>query len=69
VQVQIRFRIVVTDVFYGEDRGLRGRLRDFKIGYVLAFKPMYTGWHPQEEMDSFQEATQAGVRRLANLSV
>ncbi len=59
VQAPIPFRAVVADSFYGEDRGVKGGLRELGVGYVLALKPSHAWWHPAEAIGSFQEAAQA----------
>jgi hypothetical protein len=59
VQAHIPFRAVVADSFYGEDRGVKGGLRELGVGYVLALKPSHAWWHPEGEIGSFQEAAQA----------
>ncbi len=59
VQAHIPFRAVVADSFYGEDRGVKGGLRELGVGYVLALKPSHAWWHPEGAIGSFQEAAQA----------
>jgi SRSO17 transposase len=59
VQANIRFRAVVADSFYGEDRGVKQGLRALGVGYVLALKPSHAWWHPEGAIGSFQEAAQA----------
>src|SRR2546423_3957368 len=44
VQAQIPLRAVVADSFYGEDRGVKGGLRELGVGYVLALKPSHEWW-------------------------
>jgi SRSO17 transposase len=58
VQAQLPFRAVVADSFYGEDRGVKGGLRELGVGYVLALKPSHEWWHPVRAIGSFQEAAQ-----------
>ena len=60
VQAQMPFRAVVADSFYGEDRGVKGGLRELGVGYVLALKPSHEWWHPIRAIGSFQEAARAG---------
>jgi SRSO17 transposase len=38
------FRAVVADSLYGEDRGLRGGLRQLQAPYVLALNPAHAWW-------------------------
>jgi SRSO17 transposase len=45
VQLGIPFEAVVADNFYGEDRTLRRGLRNLKLGYALALKPVSRWWH------------------------
>jgi SRSO17 transposase len=59
VQAHLPFRAVVADSFYGEDRGVKGGLRELGVGYVLALKPSHEWWHPARAIGSFQEAAQA----------
>ena len=59
VHANIRFRAVVADSFYGEDRGVKQGLRALGVGYVLALKPSHAWWHPEGAIGSFQEAAQA----------
>jgi SRSO17 transposase len=59
MQATIPFRAVVADSFYGEDRGVKGGLRELGVGYVLALNPSHAWWHPQGAIGSFQEAAQA----------
>ena len=59
VQAHLPFRAVVADSFYGEDRGVKGGLRELGVGYVLALKPSHAWWHPAGAIGSFQEAAQA----------
>jgi hypothetical protein len=59
VQANIPFRAVIADSFYGEDRGVKGGLRELGVGYVLALKPSHAWWHPEGAIGSFQEAAQA----------
>jgi hypothetical protein len=59
VQAHIPFRAVVADSFYGEDRDVKGGLRELGVGYVLALKPSHAWWHPEGAIGSFQEAAQA----------
>ena len=59
VQAHIPFRAVVADSFYGEDRGVKGGLRELGVGYVLALKPSHEWWHPVRAIGSFQEAARA----------
>jgi hypothetical protein len=49
---------VIADSFYGEDRGVKGGLRELGVGYVLALKPSHAWWHPDQAIGSFQEAAQ-----------
>ena len=61
VEMNIPFRAVVADSFYGEDRGFKGTLKELGVGYVLALKPSHEWWHPEHESGSFEEAAhQAG---------
>ena len=50
---------MVADSFYGEDRGVKGGLRELGVGYVLALKPSHAWWHPEGAIGSLQEAAQA----------
>src|SRR6266852_2142393 len=59
VHANIRFRAVVADSFYGEDRGVKQGLRALGVGYVLALKPSHAWWHPEGAIGPFQEAAQA----------
>jgi SRSO17 transposase len=59
VQAHLPFRAVVADSFYGEDRGVKGGLRELGVGYVLALKPSHEWWHPARAIGSLQEAAQA----------
>jgi SRSO17 transposase len=59
VQAHIPFRAVVADSFYGEDRGVKGGLRELGVGYVMALKPSHEWWHPVRAIGSFQEAARA----------
>src|SRR3989442_2263329 len=59
VQAQMPFRAVVGDSFYGEDRGVKGGLRELSVGYVLALKPSHAWWHRDRALRSLQEAAQA----------
>ena len=55
------FRAVVADSFYGEDRGLRGGLRELSVPYVMALKPSHAWWHPEDVAGSLQDvAHEAG---------
>jgi SRSO17 transposase len=55
------FRAVVADSFYGEDRGLRGGLRELSVPYVMALNPSHAWWHPEDVAGSLQEvAREAG---------
>jgi DDE superfamily endonuclease len=55
------FRAVVADNFYGEDRGLRGGLRQLGVPYVMALKPSHAWWHPEEVAGTLQDvAREAG---------
>src|SRR2546421_2516647 len=57
----IPFRAVVTDSFYGEDRGFRSGVRELKQPYVLALKPSHSWWHPEDVAGTLQEvAHEAG---------
>jgi hypothetical protein len=59
VQAHLPFRAMVADSFYGEDRGVKGGLRELGVGYVLALTPSHAWWHPEGAIGSFQEAAQA----------
>jgi len=59
VEVQIPFRAVVADSFYGEDHGVKEGLRALAVGYVVALKPSHTWWHPIRAIGSLQEAARA----------
>jgi SRSO17 transposase len=59
MQANIPFRAVVADSFYGEDRGVKGGLRELGVGYVLALKPSHAWGHPVRAIGSFQEAARA----------
>jgi hypothetical protein len=50
---------VVADSFYGEDRGVKGGLRELGVGYVMALKPSHEWWHPVRAIGSFQEVARA----------
>lgn len=55
------FQAVVADSLYGEDRGLRNRLRQLSVPYVLALNPSHAWWHPEGVAGSLQEvAREAG---------
>ena len=61
VQEAIPFRAVVTDSFYGEDRGVREGLRKLSVPYVLALKPSHAWWHPEDVAGTLQDvAHEAG---------
>ena len=59
VEMNLPFRAVVTDCFYGEDRGFRRGLDERGVGYVLALKPSHSWWHYVEEVGSLWEVAQA----------
>jgi SRSO17 transposase len=55
------FRAVVADNFYGEDRGLKSGLREWKVPYVMALKPSHAWYHPQDVAGTLQDvAHEAG---------
>jgi SRSO17 transposase len=59
LEAGFRFRAVVADSLYGEDRGVRQGLRDLQVGYVLALKPSHDWWHPEGAIGSLKAAAQA----------
>lgn len=64
----IPFRAVVTDSFYGEDRGFRSGLRELKKPYVLALKPSHAWWHPEDVAGSLQEVAREAGWQSAELA-
>lgn len=59
VEMNLPFRAVVADCFYGEDRGFRRGLDEFGVGYVLALKPSHSWWHHIDDIGSLWEVAQA----------
>ncbi len=53
VQAHLPFRAVVADSFYGEDRGVKGGLKELGVGYVQAMQQV------QQEYGSFAKYLQA----------
>ena len=59
LELDIPFRAVVADSFYGEHRGFRGELDRLDIGYVLALKPSHCWWHMEGELGCVEEVALA----------
>lgn len=59
VAAGVPFRAVVADSFYGENDGLRQRLMERDIGYVLALKPSHSWWHTEGSLGAVWEVAQA----------
>jgi len=59
VAVELPFRAVVADSFYGEDAGFRRTLHELAVSYVLALKPSHTWWHQIGTIGALWEAAEA----------
>jgi len=57
--LQLPFRAVVADAFYGSNIDLRTGLLAMDEGYVLAEKPSHAWWHREGEVGSAQALAQA----------
>ena len=56
VEIEVSFRAVVADSFYGEDEEFKQSLAELGVGYVLALKPSHAWWHKIGEIGSPYEA-------------
>ena len=52
-------RAVVADCIYGEDNGLRGRLREAGWGFVVALKPSHGAWQYGKDAYTPEDAARA----------
>ncbi len=59
VEIEVSFRAVVADSFYGEDEEFKQSLAELGVGYVLALKPSHAWWHKIGEIGSPWEAAVA----------
>jgi hypothetical protein len=59
LELDVPFRAVVADSFYGEHRGFRRELGELEIGYVLALKPSHCWWHSEGEIGCVEEVARA----------
>jgi len=59
VEIEVSFRAVVADSFYGEDEEFKQSLAELGVGYVLALKPSHAWWHKIGEIGSPYEAAVA----------
>lgn len=59
VALDMPFRAVVADCFYGEHDAFKQGLRDAGVGYVLALQPSHAWWHPVDEPGTLWEVAQA----------
>ena len=59
LELDVPFRAVVADSFYGEHRGFKDRLDEQNVGYVLALKPSHCWWHRQGELGCVEEVALA----------
>jgi SRSO17 transposase len=55
LEMEIPFRAVVADIFYGEHRKFKEGLENKQIPYVLALKPSYAWYRPIGEPGSVEE--------------
>ena len=59
VEMEVPFRAVVADSFYGEDRGFKRSLEDSGAGYVLSLKKSHSWWHAPGTIGALWEAALA----------
>lgn len=62
--LQLPFRAVVADAFYGSNIDLRAGLLALDEGYVRAEKPSHAWWHRAGEVGSAQELAQAAPGQM-----
>ncbi len=65
VEMEISFRAVVADSFYGEDRGFKRSLGKLGVGYVLALKKSHCWWHLEGTVGALWQAAEAAGWRDA----
>lgn len=61
VAMQLPFRAVVADCFYGEHEEFKQGLHELQVGYVLALKPSHAWWHRVDELGSLWEVANAST--------
>jgi hypothetical protein len=61
LELDVPFRAVVADSFYGEHRGFKDTLDELNAGYVMALKPSHCWWHRQGELGCVEEVALAHV--------
>jgi SRSO17 transposase len=59
VERELRFRAVVADSFYGEDRQVKRALVKLGVGYVLALKKSHSWWHLQGTIGALWQAAES----------
>jgi SRSO17 transposase len=59
VQMGVSFRAVVSDSFYGEDRGFKRSLGELGVAYVLSLKKSHCWWHAEGTIGALWEAARA----------
>ncbi len=59
VEIDVPFRAVVADSFYGEDRGFKRSLGELGVGYVLSLKKSHCWWHVKGTIGALWEAALA----------
>lgn len=59
VEMDVPFRVVVADSFYGEDRGFKRSLEELGLGYVLSLKKSHCWWHMKGTIGALWEAALA----------
>jgi hypothetical protein len=57
--MRVRFRAVVADSFYGEERGFKRSLEVLGVAYVLSLKKLHSWWHAQGTIGALWEAALA----------
>jgi SRSO17 transposase len=58
VAMDVPFRAVVADSFYGEDREFKRSLGQLGVGYVLALKESHCWWHMEGTIGALWQAAQ-----------
>ena len=59
IAMDVPFRAVVADSFYGEDRGFKRSLEKLGVGYVLALKKSHCWWHLGGTIGALWQAAEA----------